>query len=93
MHKTAFKIQAIRLENVRPFVFDHVELNKTVPTLNPNDQTMLDDFIINKIDRMLAGLENGQQKKLKELALPLIRLKIENTGFPVIKSKRLNDYF
>jgi hypothetical protein len=25
--------------------------------------------------------------------LPLVRLKIENTGFPVVKSKKLNDYF
>jgi hypothetical protein len=31
--------------------------------------------------------------KLPELKLPLIRLRIENTGFPVIKSKRLIDHF
>jgi len=37
VHKTAFKIQAIRLENVRPFVFDHIELSKAQPKLNPQD--------------------------------------------------------
>ena len=31
--------------------------------------------------------------KSEELKLPLIRLKIEHSGFPVIKSKKLNDYF
>lgn len=30
---------------------------------------------------------------MEELKLPLIRLKIENTGFPVIKSKRVTDHF
>jgi hypothetical protein len=29
VHKTAFKVQAIRLEHVRPFCFDHVELCKS----------------------------------------------------------------
>ena len=32
-------------------------------------------------------------KKVKELQLPLLRLKIEHTGFPVIKSKKLNEHF
>jgi hypothetical protein len=27
------------------------------------------------------------------MQLPLVRLKIENTNFPVIKSKRINDHF
>ena len=31
--------------------------------------------------------------KLAELKLPLLRLRIENTGFPVIKSKKLVDHF
>ena len=33
------------------------------------------------------------EDKEHDLKLPLIRLKIENTGFPVIKSKRITDYF
>lgn len=31
--------------------------------------------------------------KLGELKQPLLRLRIENSGFPVIKSKRLVDHF
>ena len=31
--------------------------------------------------------------KPPEMQLPLVRLKIENTNFPVIKSKRINDHF
>ena len=40
---------------------------------------------------MLDSIDTS--KKLPELKLPLIRLRIENTGFPVIKSKRLTDHF
>jgi hypothetical protein len=40
---------------------------------------------------MLAAIPEA--KRIKEIQQPLVRLKIENTGFPVIKSKRLNDYF
>jgi len=48
--------------------------------------------LINKIDKMIATLPSAA-KKLKDLQLPMVRLKIENTGYPVIKSKKLNDYF
>jgi hypothetical protein len=78
---------------VRPFVFDHVELNKQTPQLNPNSSQMLEDFLIAKIDKMLFDIEAQCKSKSKELQLPLVRLKIENTGFPVIKSKKLMDYF
>ena len=40
---------------------------------------------------MIASIPNS--KRNKDLNLPLIRLKIENTGYPVIKSKKLNDTF
>lgn len=40
---------------------------------------------------MLDGVDTTN--KLAELKLPLLRLRIENTGFPVIKSKKLVDHF
>ena len=49
---------------------------------------------------MLVNMEQNQEKEkdpkkkmMAELKLPLIRLKIENSQFPVIKSKRLIDHF
>ena len=55
--------------------------------------TQLEDFLINKIEKMLVTLEQSNETRLEELKLPLIRLKIEHSGFPVIKSKRLLDHF
>jgi hypothetical protein len=40
---------------------------------------------------MLAKIDVST--KPPELQLPLVRLKIENTNFPVVKSKKINDLF
>ena len=53
--------------------------------------TQIEDFLIKKIERLLQRMDVSNKRK--ELQLPLVRLKIENTGFPVIKSKRVTDYF
>jgi hypothetical protein len=42
---------------------------------------------------MLAKIEEDRKNKPPELAMPMVRLKIENSGFSVIKSKRINDHF
>ena len=91
MHKTSFKIQAIRLQNVRPFIFEQLELSKVQPTLDPKNAHQLEDYLIGKIDKVLESVDVAN--KLNELKLPLVRIRIENTGYPVVKSKRLVDHF
>ena len=95
IHRTAFKVQAIRLNDIRPFIFEHIELTKSQTengiSLDARNMTQLEDFLIKKTDRLLERLDVS--KKKPELRLPLVRLKIENTGFPVIKSKRITEYF
>ena len=64
MHKTAFKVQAIRLNEVRPFVFDHIELGKvTIPnaadggntqiSLDARNNKQLEDFVIQRTEKLL----------------------------------------
>lgn len=53
--------------------------------------SQIEDFLIKRTERVISNLDFS--KKKKELMLPLVRLKIENTGFPVIKSKRVTDHF
>ena len=88
-------MQAIRLSDIRPFIFEHVELSKSHSengmALDARNMSQVEDYLIRKTDRLLEKLDVS--KKRDELKLPLIRLKIENTGFPVIKSKRLTEYF
>ena len=42
---------------------------------------------------MIKRIEEDKKNKPAELAMPLVRLKVENSGYSVIKSKRLNDHF
>lgn len=42
---------------------------------------------------MLDTIEEDKKNKPPELAMPLVRLKIENNGYAVLKSKRINDHF
>lgn len=76
------------MANIRPFAFDHIELGKA--QLQADDMTSCEDFLIRKVDQLIAALPPAKHKDLK---LPLVRLKIEHSNFPVIKSKRINDYF
>ena len=85
------------MNDIRPFIFDHIELSKSTTengiTLDARNMTQIEDFLIRRVERLLKGREDETSKKRPELTLPLIRLKIENTGFPVIKSKRVTDFF
>ena len=78
---------------VRPFTFDHIELGKVQPRLDPRDIKTIEDHLIHKIESMLDTVEEEKATKPPELALPLVRLKIENSGYAVLKSKRINDHF
>lgn len=42
---------------------------------------------------MLDTIQEDIKTKPAELAQPLVRLKIEHTGFSVMKSKKINDHF
>jgi len=42
---------------------------------------------------MLTIVEEEKKNRPPELRMPLVRLKIENSGYSVIKSKRINDVF
>ncbi|TNV82300.1 hypothetical protein FGO68_gene4878 [Halteria grandinella] len=91
--KQQFKCQPIRMHNVRPFVFDQIELSKiTHPQpLDPRNNHQLEDFLIHRISKLLDTVDTTS--KLPELKLPLLRLRIEHSGYPVVKSKRLVDHF
>ncbi len=57
----------------------------TNPVLDPKNCHQIEDFLIGRINKMLDSID--LTTKLPELKLPILRLRIENSGFPVIKSK------
>eukprot|EP00347_Sterkiella_histriomuscorum_P012706 403367531 len=91
VHKQSFKIQAVRLQNTRPFAFDSIELSRVQPKLDPKNNAQIEDFLVKKLEQMLSKVENNN--KIGELKLPLLRLKIEYSEFGVFKSKKITDLF
>lgn len=81
------------MQNTRPFAFDHLEMNKITPPLDPKNTSQIEDFLVTKIEKMLESVNSTNVGRPPEISLPMLRLKIEHTNFAVIRSKRLNDHF
>jgi len=77
--KTMFDILPIPLERARPFVYDQIELSKC--GLKKIDDKSIEDCIANKVCGMIQSV--------KKRMLPLIRLKVEYTGFHVVTMRKL----
>ena len=89
-----YNVQPIRLDNVRPFAYDSVELSRAEPRLDPREVEKVEDYLIKIIERNLALIEKECQNKIEDLRLPIIRIKYEHSGFqPIIKSKKISDRF
>ncbi|KAJ2696119.1 meiotic recombination [Coemansia sp. IMI 209128] len=84
INRRNFKLEKVRLKNVRPFVIDDVVL-ATVPTLSPQStEDEIVDFLKNKVERMLV-IAQQQYHEQSDGALgpqpkPLVRLRVEYSG-------------
>ncbi|KAJ2340864.1 meiotic recombination [Coemansia sp. RSA 2671] len=84
INRRNFKLEKVRLKNVRPFVIDDVVL-ATVPTLSPQStEDEIVDFLKNKVERMLV-IAQQQYHEQRDGALgpqpkPLVRLRVEYSG-------------
>ncbi|PIA13483.1 DNA repair exonuclease [Coemansia reversa NRRL 1564] len=78
-----FKLEKIRLKNVRPFIIEDVVLS-TVPSLSPqSSENEIVDFLRRKVEAMIEQLEDGCPDVLPALGAqpkPLIRVRVEYSG-------------
>lgn len=100
----SFELTPIRLRTVRPFVFDEVvleefpELSKNVMEADKIEAISM--LLAAKIDEMIrTGREeyhrlnpNATSREVRE-TLPLIRLRVEHTHFPVLNLQRFGEKF
>ena len=98
----------IPLRTVRPFVFDNLNLSQELPTGNSfgddgfgdgeggagaEDRSKeIEDLIHKKVEDMLNLLAQDQDPSLKE-KLPLVRLRVNYTGFTTINTQRFGQKF
>ncbi|KAJ2819570.1 meiotic recombination [Coemansia sp. 'formosensis'] len=91
VNRRNFKLEKIRLKNVRPFVIDDLVL-ASVPSLSPQStEDEIVEYLRRKVERMLVTAQQQYQEQMEgaaetvESALgpqpkPLIRLRVEYSG-------------
>ena len=82
-----FRILPIKLESVRPFIYNQFELKQFSDKINNQDD--IETILCNKIDECLNEVEIGRKNKIYNDLLPIIRLKIEYTGYSMVRTIQL----
>ncbi|EFJ52429.1 hypothetical protein VOLCADRAFT_55838, partial [Volvox carteri f. nagariensis] len=93
---TNFRLQKFRLRTVRPFEFESVALRDVQPPLKPEDTEEVTRFLTAKV-----GATEVHQRRYRRDGgnpdsaplLPLIRLRVDYTGFSTVNSQRLGQRF
>ncbi|CAA6667556.1 unnamed protein product [Spirodela intermedia] len=88
---TQYRSSKIPLKSVRPFEYAEVVL-KDIPEIDPNDQASvleyLDTFVGNMIEESSRKADNRS-----ELKLPLVRVKVDYSGFMTINPQRFGQKY
>ena len=84
INQDKFRIIPIKLETQRPFIYEQFELKQYADKIK--NQEDIEHLIENKVQECLQKVEEGKKSnpKLYNDLLPLIRLKIEYSGYTII---------
>ena len=91
VYKTGFKLSERPLTRYRPLIFQTIELADS--KIDKKDTHKVEKYITDIVDKMIEKANLLWKNRPKEFELPLIRLKIEGTGYEVIRWKRLASFF
>ena len=81
-----FRILPIKLESVRPFIYNQFELKQFSNVINSQDD--IEKILCDKIDEALNEVDLGRKNehKIYNDLLPIIRLKIEYSGYSMVRT-------
>ena len=83
-----FRVTPIALKTARPLLYGQIELAQC--GLKDISETEVERCIEGKVAKLLSKLKEQREEADDELGLPpLLRLKVEHTGFPVINMRGL----
>lgn len=83
IYKRAFKIIPVPLKNTRPILFRQIELKKT--GIDTQRMDVVEKYLQKYIVKLLKEVSFPNKPQL--FKVPLVRLKIEYTGYQIIRSK------
>ena len=81
-----FRIIPIKLESVRPFIYNQFELKQFSNIIK--NQEDIEKILCDKIDEALKEVDLGRKNepKIYNDLLPIIRLKIEYSGYSMVRT-------
>ena len=93
INQDKFRIIPIKLETQRPFIYEQFELKQFADKINSQED--IEHLIENKVQECLEKVKNGRKSnpKIYNDLLPLIRLKIEYSGYSIIKMNSILNKF
>ena len=93
INKDKFRIIPIKLETQRPFIYDQFELKQFADKIKSQED--IEKIIEQKVADCLEKISEGRKStpRLYNDLLPLIRLKIEYSGYTIIKMNSILNKF
>ena len=91
--KSEFRAIKRAFKNVRPFIYRDVSLSELIGD-GPRNESAVKDGLSKYLERLLAESQpETQRPHHPEMAIPLIRLRIEHTGFHTINPQQFGHHF
>jgi hypothetical protein len=91
IHKTAFQLIEKPLTSIRPLIFQHVELKDS--GIDKRETSKVENYLIDIVNKMIDKANILYPKRPERVKMPLIRLKVEGTGYDIVRSMRLASHF
>eukprot|EP01133_Synstelium_polycarpum_P007728 gene7728-9058_t len=91
VYKNQFRFKTFPLKTVRPFIMDSIILADS--KIHPNELTEIGNFIEAKVESMILQAQEKSKGKPSEKMLPLIRLKIDYTGYSTLNPQKFGQQF
>lgn len=94
IYKKQFKMDFIPLRTTRQFIVDHIILSEELTVrIDKNIETKIEQCLINKVEKMLDECRETRFGNEKQPLKPLVRLKVDYTGFDLINENRFAQKF
>eukprot|EP01097_Dermamoeba_algensis_P001343 TRINITY_DN1511_c0_g1_i1.p1 TRINITY_DN1511_c0_g1~~TRINITY_DN1511_c0_g1_i1.p1 ORF type:complete len:370 (+),score=76.57 TRINITY_DN1511_c0_g1_i1:717-1826(+) len=87
--QSSFRMRAVPLQTVRPFIMQDVEITEEL--INTKDQNTVVEFLSSKVDEMINKAQEEYPQAITKL--PLIRLRVEYSGFSPPNPQRFGQRF
>ncbi|KAM9973645.1 hypothetical protein ACTFIW_010759 [Dictyostelium discoideum] len=91
VYKNQFRFKPFPLNTVRPFIMDQIILANS--NIHPTQQNDVIQWIEQKVESMIEQAKLKSEGKPNESMLPLIRLKVDYTGYSTINPQKFGQRF